>query len=89
MLFVFHDCHAVLPVPFSLVVTCWERTDLLALLNMMLSCVFVSFPFSVLWYLIVLIPDLCLLPYSDRFFQRRFSKFSSMRLSTPLSWPCF
>ena len=40
-----------------LVVTCWERADLLAL---------VTFPCGILgqvWYLIVSFPDLCLLSY--------------------------
>ena len=63
LLFLFHVCHAVLSVPCSLVVTCWERADLLALLYMMFSCAFVTFQYGVLgrvWYLIVLIPDLCL-----------------------------
>ena len=58
--------HTVLSVPCSLVVTCWERADLLALLYLMLSCVFVTFPYGALgqvWYLIVSIPDICLLPY--------------------------
>ena len=41
-------------------VTCWERTDLLALLWL---C-FVTFPYSVR-YLIVSIPDLCLLTFSN------------------------
>ena len=41
MLFVFHVCHAVLSVPCSLVVTCWEKADLLALLYVM---VFFSLP---------------------------------------------
>ena len=53
-------------VSCSLEVTCWERADLLALLYVRFSCVFVIFPFDVLgqvWYLIVLIPDLCLLSY--------------------------
>ena len=61
-------CHAVLSVHCSLVVTCSERANLLALLCVMFSCVFVTFPSGVLgqmWYLIVLIPDLCLLPYFD------------------------
>ena len=47
-------------------VTCWERADLLALLCGMFSCVFVTFPYGVLgqvWYLIVSIPDRCILPY--------------------------
>ena len=38
----------------------------LAVLYLMFSCVFVTFPFCVLrqvWYMIVLIPDLCLLTY--------------------------
>ena len=40
----------------------------MALLYVMISCVFVTFPCGVLgqmWYLIVLIPDLCPLPYFD------------------------
>ena len=32
-------CHAVLSVPYHLVVTCWERADLLALLCVMFYCV--------------------------------------------------
>ena len=63
LLFMFHVClyYAVLSVPCSLVITCWERVDLLALLCVMFSCVFVTIPYGVLgqvWYLIVLIPDL-------------------------------
>ena len=45
-------------------VTCWERAGLLA--PLCVFCVFVAFPYGVLgkmWYLIVWIPDLCLLPY--------------------------
>ena len=65
MLFIFHAylCCAVLSVPYSLVITCWERADLLALLGVVSSCVSVIFPFGVpgqVWYLIVSIPDLCL-----------------------------
>ena len=58
--------HTVLSVPCSHVVTCWERADLLALLYVMFSCVFVTFPYGVLgqvWCLIVWIPVLCLLSY--------------------------
>ena len=47
-------------------VTCWERTDLLALLYVVFSCVFVSFPYGALgqvWYLIVIIHYICLQPY--------------------------
>ena len=53
-------------VSCSPVVPCWEMTDLLALLYVMFSSAFYTFPYSVLgpvWYLIVSIPDLCLLPY--------------------------
>ena len=38
------------------------------LTTVMFSCVFVTFPYGVLgqvWYLIVLIPNLCLLPYLE------------------------
>ena len=48
----------------------WERADLLTLLYMMISCVFITSPYGVLgqvWYLIVLIPDLCLLPNFEIF----------------------
>ena len=64
--FIFHVCHAFLSVHCSLVVTCWERANLLALLYVMFSCVFVTFPCGVLgqvWYLIVSIPGVCLLTY--------------------------
>ena len=57
----FQVCHAFLSVHCSLVVTCWERANLLALLYVMFSCVFATFPCGVLGqvrYLIVLIPDL-------------------------------
>ena len=40
-------------------VTFWEGTDLLALLCVVLSCVFIIFPYGVpgkLWYLMVSIP---------------------------------
>ena len=50
----------------SLVVTCWERVDFLALMYVMLSFVFVTFPYGILGqvgYLIVSIPYLWLLPY--------------------------
>ena len=53
-------------VSCSLDSTCWERTDLLVLLYVMFTCVFVTLPYDVLgqlWYLIVQIPDLCLLSY--------------------------
>ena len=68
MLFLFHVFNAVLFVHCSLVVTCWERADLLALLYVMFSCVFVTFPYGVLGqvcYLIVSIPDFCHLPFFE------------------------
>ena len=48
--------------------TCWERTDLLALLCVMFTCVLVTFLYGVLgqvWYLMVSIPDICLILYFD------------------------
>ena len=50
------------------------KTDLLAPLYMMISCVFVTFTYSVLgqvWYLIVSIPDLCFRTY---FYKRLMSE---------------
>ena len=52
--------------PRMLMVARWKRADLLAFLYVMFSCFFFAFPYSVLgqvWYLIVSIPELCLLPY--------------------------
>ena len=63
----FHVCLVFLSVHCSLVVTCLERADLLALLYVMFYCVIITFPCGVLgqvWCLIVSIPDLCLLSYS-------------------------
>ena len=68
LLSMFLVCHCVLSVHFSLVVTCWEMAYLLTLLYAVFSCVFVTFPCGILsqvWYMIVLILDLCILPYSD------------------------
>ena len=45
---------------------CWGKAYLLALLCVMFSCVVVTLPCGVLgqvWYLIVSIPDPCLLPF--------------------------
>ena len=50
------------------VVTCWERTDLLALVCGVFLRV-CHFPISILgqvWYLMVSIPDLCTLTYLDK-----------------------
>ena len=66
----FYVCHAVLSVNSSLVVTCWERDNLLALLNVMFSYVFVTFPCGVLghvWVWILSIPDIFLLPFTTRY----------------------
>ena len=52
-------------VYMCLVVTCWERVDLLALVCGVLLRV-CHFPIGILgqvWYLIVSIPDLCILTY--------------------------
>ena len=68
--FVDHFCffvscvsHAFASLHCCLVVTCWERADLLALVGDV-YCIFVTFPCGILgqvWYLIVAFPDLCLL----------------------------
>ena len=61
----FRVCHAFLSVHCSLVVTCWERASLLALMCVF-YCVLVTFPRGVLgqvWYLIVPNSNLCLLTY--------------------------
>ena len=52
-------------VYMCVVVTCWERADLLVLVCGV-CCEFVTFPIGILgqvWYLIVSIPDLCTLTY--------------------------
>ena len=57
--------HAFVSVHCYLVVDCWERADLLALVGDV-DCIFVTFPCGILdqvWYLIVSIPDICLLSY--------------------------
>ena len=48
LLFVFHGCHVFLFASCSLVVTCLERAELLALLYEMFYCVFVTFKCGVL-----------------------------------------
>ena len=60
MLFMSCVFHAIASVHCCLVVNCWERADLLALVCDV--CVCVTFPCGILgqvWYLIVSIPDLC------------------------------
>ena len=48
LLFMFFVCHALLSVHCSLVVTCWERADHMALLYVMFYCAFVTFICGVL-----------------------------------------
>ena len=65
MFFVSCVSHAFTSVYCCLVVTCWERTDLLALVGGD-YCIFVTFPCGILgqvWYLIVSFADLCHLSY--------------------------
>ena len=53
--------HAFAPVHCYLVVICWEKADLLALVGDV-YCIFVTFPCGILgqvWYLILAFPDLC------------------------------
>ena len=57
-------CQTAMSVSCSLVVICWERA-LESLVCDIFLC-FITFPYGVLsqvWYLIVLIPDLCPLSY--------------------------
>ena len=64
------DSHAFASVHCCLVVTCWERDDLLALVGDV-YCIFVTFPCCILgqvWYFIVPFPDLCCLSYFDYLF---------------------
>ena len=67
-----HFLNLKMSVYMCLVVTCWERADLLALVCGVLLRV-CYFPIGILgrvWYLIVLIPDLYTLTYIESF--RRF-----------------
>ena len=66
---VFVSCvsHAFTSVHCCLVVTCWVRADLLALVGDV-YCIFVTFSCGILgqvWYSIVSFPDLCRLSYFD------------------------
>ena len=65
MFFVSCVSNAFASVRCCLVVTYWDRADLLALVGDV-YCSFVTFSCDILgqvWYLIVLFPDLCLLSY--------------------------
>ena len=60
MFFVSCVSHAFVPVHYCLVVTCWEKADLLAL-DGDVNCIFVTFPCDILdqmWYLVVSFPGL-------------------------------
>ena len=64
-------CHVFLSVHCNLVVTCWERVDLLALLFVMFHCVFVTYPCGVpgqVWCLFISISGLCILSYCEAMF---------------------
>ena len=70
-------CHAVLSVHCSLIVTCWERANLLDLFCVMFSCVCVTFPCGAegqVSYFIVSILDICLLSYFCKGIKDRYSK---------------
>ena len=87
LLFMFCVCHAILSVHCSLVVNCLERACLLALLCVMFSFVFVTFPCGVLgqvWFLIVSIPYLSLLPYLGT--SKMHLCTQSLRLLSVLMW---
>ena len=65
MFFVSCISHAFASVHCCLVVTCWKRADLLALVGDV-YCIFVTFPCGILgqvWYFIVSFPHLCILSY--------------------------
>ena len=65
MFFVSYVSRAFASVHCCLVITCWERADLLALVCDV-NYVFVTFSCDILvqvWYLIVSFPDLCRLSY--------------------------
>ena len=81
--FVVHVCYLIcvscLSLSYCLVcslqVTCWEKADMLAVLCMMFSCVFVIFHYGVLGvvrYLIASIIDICLRGNYLRFHLLRF-----------------
>ena len=69
MLFMSCVFHAFVSVHCCLMVTCWVGLNSWLLFVMFNCVVFVTFPCGILgqvWYLIVLIPDLCRLSYFDK-----------------------
>ena len=80
MFFVSCVTHDFASVHCCLVVTCWERADLLILVGDV-YCIFITFPCGILdqvWYLIVSFPDLCTLSY--------FKNITSPLIVTLLNW---
>ena len=71
-------CYDVLSVPCSPVITCWEGANLFALLNELFLCASLfTFPFGILgqvWFLIVLILDLCQFLYFVSFLVWQYSR---------------
>ena len=61
----FRVCHVFLSGPCSLVVTCWERADLFAIMcdDLLRFFTFQCGVLGPVWCLIVPISDLCLLSY--------------------------
>ena len=81
MLFVSCVSRAFASVHCCLVVTCWERVDLLTLVGYVFLYFFVTFSCDILgqvWYLIVSFPDFCLLSY--------FKCITSPLIVTLLNW---
>ena len=63
-------CYDVSFVSCSFMITCLERAELLALLCDVSSCFLLTIPYGVprqVWYLILSIPVMWLLPYSGYF----------------------
>ena len=77
--------YTVLSVHCSIVMTCYERTDLFALLCVLFYCVFVTLPYDVLgmvWYLILSFSDLCLFYYFRSVFSTTFAWYMCFRTMT-------
>ena len=74
----FFSLSCCLVIICSLVVTCSMRAGSFSLFCVVFTCYFFPFPYSVLgqvWCLIVLIPDLCLLPYFIMFVKHPLSPY--------------
>ena len=80
---VFVSCvsHAFASVHCCLVVTYWERADLLLVLVDDVNRIFISFPCGILgqvWYLVVSFPDLCRLSHFVLFISNRIKSNSNL-----------